>query len=194
MLYGGDTDKFNNFPLNYFAVVEGGVDITTELLLLKFDKIFFTGSTRVGKIVYQAAAKNLTPVTLELGGKSPTFVLPDCNIRLTARRIVWGKFLNAGQSCLAPDYILVHKSIEKEFLEALKFFINKFYKINNDIPDNYVRIINDANFTRLTNLINEEKVYCGANFNREKKFIAPTVLHNVSFDDEVMKEEIFVSC
>ena len=180
-----------NFPSEYFAVVEGGVDIITELLSLKFDKIFFTGSSRVGKIVYQAAAKHLTPVTLEMGGKSPTFVFPDCNINISARRIVWGKFLNAGQSCVAPDYILVHKSIEKEFLAALEKYIVKFFGDRDDIGDNYVRIINDANFDRLTNLIDKDKVYCGAKVNRENKFIGPTVLHNVSFDDEVMKEEIF---
>ncbi len=181
----------SHFPAEYFAVVEGGVDITTELLSYEYDKIFFTGSSRVGKIVYQAAAKHLTPVTLELGGKSPTFVLSDCNINLTAKRIVWGKFLNAGQTCVAPDYILVHKSIEKEFLQALQKFIQKFFGDIDDAKENYVRIINDANFTRLESLIDKEKVYCGAKINREKKFIAPTVLHNVTFDDEVMKEEIF---
>lgn len=181
----------SHFPSNYFAVVEGSVDVTTELLTYKFDKIFFTGSTRVGKIVYQAAAKHLTPVTLELGGKSPTFILSDCNVNLTARRIVWAKFLNAGQSCVAPDYILVHKSIEKEFLQALQKFIQKFFGDIDDVKENYVRIINDENFSRLESLLNKEKVYCGAKVNREKKFIAPTVLHNVTFDDEVMKEEIF---
>ena len=110
----------DNFPSNYFHVVEGGVKETTELLEHPFNKIFFTGSIPVGKIIYQAAAKHLTPVTLELGGKSPTFVLSDTDIKMTAKRIVWAKFLNAGQTCIAPDYILVDQSIEAPLLEALK--------------------------------------------------------------------------
>ena len=109
-----------NFPSNFLHVVEGGIPVTKELLTHRFDKIFFTGSIPVGKIIYQAAAKHLTPVTLELGGKSPTFVLADCDINVTAKRIIWAKFLNAGQTCVAPDYILVDQSIETKFLEALR--------------------------------------------------------------------------
>ncbi|HAV55520.1 MAG TPA: aldehyde dehydrogenase, partial [Aequorivita sp.] len=109
-----------NFDPAYFTVVEGGVEETQELLKQKFDKIFFTGSTRVGKIVYKAAAENLTPVTLELGGKSPAIVTESCNLKVSVRRLVWGKFLNAGQTCIAPDYVLVHKSIEQKFLERAK--------------------------------------------------------------------------
>ena len=114
-----------NFYSKYLKVVEGGVSETTVLLENKFDKIFFTGSPQVGKIVYQAAAKNLTPVTLELGVKSPAFVTEGCNLKMTVKRLVWAKFINAGQTCIAPDYILVHKSIENQFLELLKFEIKK---------------------------------------------------------------------
>ncbi|MCD6544447.1 MAG: aldehyde dehydrogenase [Flavobacteriaceae bacterium] len=180
-----------NFPPEYFRVVEGGVKETTELLENKFDKIFFTGSINVGKIVYQAAAKHLTPVTLELGGKSPTFVMADCNIKVTVQRIVWAKFLNAGQTCVAPDYILVEKSIENEFLAALKNEIDKFHKNNNNIDDNYLRIINANNFERLNNLIDSDKLYCGGIINKENRFISPTVLKGVTFDDKIMKDEIF---
>jgi len=118
----------DNFPSDYFCVVEGGVKETTELLEYRFDKIFFTGSIPVGKIIYQAAAKHLTPVTLELGGKSPAFVLADTDIKMTAKRIVWAKFLNAGQTCVAPDYVLVDKSIKEIFLKALKSEKEKHHK------------------------------------------------------------------
>ena len=135
------------------TVIEGGVETTTELLKQKFDKIFFTGSTNIGKIIYKAAAENLTPVTLELGGKSPTFIFKDCDIKLTAKRIVWAKFLNAGQTCIAPDYLLVEKEIKEKLLDALKTEIELAYPLSNTINENYVQIINDAHFQRLTNLI-----------------------------------------
>ncbi|EPR67945.1 Aldehyde dehydrogenase [Cyclobacterium qasimii M12-11B] len=181
----------DNFPSNYFHVIEGGVKETTELLENRFDKIFFTGSIPVGKIIYQAAAKHLTPVTLELGGKSPTFVLADADIEMTAKRIVWSKFLNAGQTCIAPDYILVDQSIEALFLKALKDEIEANYKNKGDIEENYLRIIDNKNFDRLSKLIETGQVYFGADLNRAKRFIGPTILQNVSFKDEVMKEEIF---
>ena len=180
-----------NFPLEYFYVIEGGVKETTELLENKFDKIFFTGSIPVGRIVYQAAAKHLTPVTLELGGKSPNFVLKGCNIKVTVQRIVWAKFLNAGQTCVAPDYILVEKSIEKEFLTVLKKEIDKYHKNENDIENNYLRIINTNNFERLKSLIDDDKLYCGGKTNKENRFISPTVLNEVTFDDKIMEDEIF---
>ncbi len=180
-----------NFPANYFRVVEGGIKETTELLKHKFDKIFFTGSVPVGKIIYQAAAKQLTPVTLELGGKNPAFVLSDCNIEITAKRIVWAKFFNAGQTCIAPDYVLVDKSIEQEFLAALKKEIEKYHKSDNNIDDNYLRIINTKNFERLSKLIDDDKVFCGGKTNKENRFISPTVMQDVSFEDKVMEDEIF---
>lgn len=181
----------SNFPNEYFCVIEGGVEETTELLNNKFDKIFFTGSIPVGKIIYQSAAKHLTPVTLELGGKSPTFVLSDCNIKISAKRIVWAKFLNAGQTCVAPDYVLVDKSIEQEFLSAVKNEIEEFYQNRGKIKENYLQIINVNNFDRLTKLIDDSKVYCGAEIDRNKRFISPTVLQNISFDDKIMEDEIF---
>jgi aldehyde dehydrogenase (NAD+) len=179
----------DNFDANYFHVIEGGVPETTELLELKFDKIFFTGSTTVGKIVYQAAAKNLIPVTLELGGKSPTIIAKDANLKMAAKRIVWAKFLNSGQTCIAPDYILVDKVVEKSFLELLKIEIQKTdYSIENQ---NYVQIINDKNVQRLAKLIVSEKIYFGGNINEKERIIQPTIMHNCTFEDMVMQEEIF---
>ena len=181
----------DNFPSEYFCVVEGGIKETTELLEHRFDKIFFTGSIPVGKIIYQAAAKHLTPVTLELGGKSPTFVLADTDIKMTAKRIVWAKFLNAGQTCIAPDYVLVDKSIEERFLEALKNEIKEYHKNTENIEENYLRIINVNNFDRLNKLIDNDRLYFGGKTNRNERFISPTILQNISFEDEVMKDEIF---
>ncbi|NPA45164.1 MAG: aldehyde dehydrogenase [Chlorobi bacterium] len=172
-------------------VIEGGVKETQELLSMKFDKIFFTGSIPVGKKIYEAAAKNMTPVTLELGGKSPTFVLDDANIKMTAKRIVWGKFLNAGQTCVATDFILVDKKVEKNLLEELKNQINVQFPSFETIPENYVQIINERNFDRLLNLIEKDKIYFGGSADRAKRLIKPTILHNVSFVDEIMQDEIF---
>ena len=178
-----------NFPEEYVHVIEGGVEETTEILKLKFDKIFFTGSTTVGKIVYEAAAKNLTPVTLELGGKSPVIVSASADFEVAAKRIIWGKFLNGGQTCVAPDYILVDEKVKDSFLDSLKSYIEKF----NYQPDSkeYTRIINDKNFDRLVKLIDHEKVYYGGNFNKEIRYIEPTILSNVTWSDAVMQEEIF---
>ena len=178
-----------NFPPEYLYVFEGGIDETTELLKLKFDKIFFTGSTKVGKIIYKAAAENLTPVTLELGGKSPAIITKEADLEVAAKRIVWGKFLNAGQTCVAPDYLLVEESIQEQFLEMLRKYIKEF----NYQPDSqhYTKIINHKNFDRLIHLIDRNKIYFGGNFNKEKLYIEPTILTNINWDDEVMHEEIF---
>jgi len=181
----------SSFDVNHLTVIEGGVETTTELLKQEFDKIFFTGSTNIGKIIYKAAAENLTPVTLELGGKSPTFILKDCDIKLTAKRIVWAKFLNAGQTCIAPDYLLVEKEIKEQLLAALKTEIELAYPLGNIINENYVQIINDAHFQRLTNLIPTDKIYLGGEYNIEERVINPTILHNINFKDLIMKEEIF---
>jgi aldehyde dehydrogenase (NAD+) len=180
-----------NFDNAYFAVVEGGAAETTEILKLKFDKIFFTGSTKIGRIIYEAAAKQLCPVALELGGKSPTFVLADCDIKVTVKRIVWAKFLNAGQTCVAPDYILVEKKIESKFLEALKREIEKYHEPDTKLNDNYLRIINLNHFKRLNDLIDPEKIYYGGLTNMQERFIGPTVFNNISFEDEIMQDEIF---
>ncbi|MBK9984287.1 MAG: aldehyde dehydrogenase [Saprospiraceae bacterium] len=178
-----------NFDPGYLFAVEGGAMETTELLNQKFDKIFFTGSTAVGKIVYQAAAKNLTPVTLELGGKSPAIITKDSNLKDSAKRIVWSKFLNAGQTCISPDYILIDVSVKEKFLIHLRDYIQKFdYSFENK---NYVQIINDRNFQRLVGLLDKTKVYFGGESDAETRYIAPTILTGVSFDDPIMTEEIF---
>jgi aldehyde dehydrogenase (NAD+) len=178
-----------NFDPSFLYVVEGGVPETTEVLALPFDKIFFTGSTRVGKIVYEAAAKNLTPVVLELGGKSPAIVTKHANIAVAAKRIVWGKFLNAGQTCVATDYILVESSVK----EALaKEIIAQLKTINYaDGAEHYVSIINERNFDRVTALIDPAKVIYGGSTNRANLYIEPTVMDQVTWTDAVMQEEVF---
>ncbi|WP_426278034.1 aldehyde dehydrogenase [Chryseobacterium sp. S-02] len=178
-----------NFPPEYLYVYEAGIDETTELLKLKFDKIFFTGSTKVGKIIYKAAAENLTPVTLELGGKSPAIISKKANLEVAAKRIVWGKFLNAGQTCVAPDYLLVEESIQELFLQLLKKYIKEFnYQADSD---HYTNIINQKNFERLIKLIDKDKIYLGGNFNEKQLYIEPTILNNINWNDKVMQEEIF---
>lgn len=178
-----------NFPPEYLYVYEGGIDETTELLKMEFDKIFFTGSTKVGKIVYKAAAEHLTPVVLELGGKSPAIVTKDADLEVAAKRIVWGKFLNAGQTCVAPDYLFVEESIHEQFLEMLRKYITEF-QYGPD-AEQYTRIINRKNFDRLVKLIPEDKLYFGGNSDTEKLYIEPTLLNNINWEDDVMQEEIF---
>lgn len=180
-----------HFPDDYFYVAEGGVEVTTDLLKHKFDKIFFTGSIPVGKIVYQAAALHLTPVTLELGGKSPAFVLADCNVKVTAQRIVWAKYLNAGQTCVAPDYVLVERSVEEQLCVAIKAEIEQYYCQKGEIRENYLQIITIKHFHRLLTLIDGDKIYYGGESDRERRYISPTVLRDVSFTDKVMDDEIF---
>ncbi|MGL1937032.1 MAG: aldehyde dehydrogenase [Fibrobacterales bacterium] len=180
----------STFPSNFLHVIEGDAHQTTELLSHRFDKVFFTGSTHVGRIVYEAAAKHLTPVTLELGGKSPTFVLADANIAISAKRIAWAKLLNSGQSCVAPDYILVDASIEKEFLAALKVEFDTYYSPAGK-NENYVQIINDTHFDRLHGLIDANHTYSGGHVDKPRRLISPTILTDITFDHEIMKEEIF---
>ncbi len=177
------------FDPNFLKVIQGGVQETTELLKQKFDKIFFTGSTTVGKIIYKAAAEHLTPVTLELGGKSPVIITKDANIKMAAKRIVWGKFLNAGQTCIAPDYLYVDAQISESLLKALTKEIEKArYSFENS---NYVQIINERNFDRLVALLDASKIYYGGQTDKAQRYIAPTLLHTISFDDKIMQEEIF---
>lgn len=179
----------SNFDKSFFHVVEGGVEVTTNLLELKWDKIFFTGSVNVGKIVYKAAAEHLTPVTLELGGKSPAFVTASCNLDVTVNRLVWGKFLNAGQTCIAPDYLMVESSIKDKFLEKLKErIIEMDFSFKNE---NYVQIINDKNYQRLKDLITEEKIYYAGEFDEGSRYFPPVVMSDVSFSDKIMEDEIF---
>ncbi|MDG5800547.1 aldehyde dehydrogenase [Marinilabiliaceae bacterium ANBcel2] len=181
----------NNLSSKFFRVVEGGVSKTQELLDEKFDKIFFTGSSRVGKIVYQAAAKNLTPVTLELGGKSPAFITADADLKMSAKRVIWAKFINAGQTCVAPDYLLVDKRIESAFKRELVKQLKCYPKVADEIDDNYLKIVNQKSTERLVKLIEKDKVFYGGNYSVEHHFIAPTILHNITFEDIVMDEEIF---
>lgn len=178
-----------NFEPHYLAVVEGGIEETTELLNQRFDKIFFTGSTKVGKIVYEAAAKHLTPVTLELGGKSPCIVSKSADLKVAAKRIVWGKFLNAGQTCVAPDYLLVDDTIAQELIDMLIQQI----KNNNYQPesDHYTKIINRKNFDRLKSLIENELIIYGGKTIPDQLFIEPTLLYPANWDIKAMQEEIF---
>ncbi|GAB3641581.1 aldehyde dehydrogenase [Spirosoma arcticum] len=179
----------SNFNPDYFTVVEGGIPETTELLTQQFDIIFFTGSVPVGKIVYQAAAQHLTPVVLELGGKSPVIVTADSNLAITVKRMVWAKLLNSGQTCIAPDYVYVHKSIEHEFLELVAREIKAAdYQAANG---NLVSIVNQRNTARIANLINPEKIYSGGSYDIQERFIEPTVLSGITWEDKVMQEEIF---
>jgi aldehyde dehydrogenase (NAD+) len=178
-----------HFAPEYFKVVEGGVPETTALLEQTFDKIFFTGSTSVGRIVYQAAARNLTPVTLELGGKSPAIFTPGCDLAVSVKRLVWAKFLNAGQTCIAPDYALVHESVLAEFLEKTKHEIgaSRFSLANG----NYVQIINERNTARIIDLIDPAKVCVGGDHVLAERYVAPTVMAGVAWSDKIMAEEIF---
>ena len=177
------------FDPQLFTVVLGGVAETTALLSERFDKIFFTGSPAVGRIVYQAAAKHLTPVTLELGGKSPAILTPSADLPTAIKRLVWAKFLNAGQTCIAPDYVFVHESIYHECLGLLQQEIeNNQYAVANK---NYVQIINERNLARLEQLLDKDKIAFGGQIDREKRTISPTLLKDVSFDDAIMQEEIF---
>ncbi|KMQ50749.1 betaine aldehyde dehydrogenase [Chitinispirillum alkaliphilum] len=180
-----------NFDPQFLAVVNGGVEETKVLLKHPFDKIFFTGSTAVGKLVMKAAAENLTPVALELGGKSPAIVDRNAKLDTAAKKIVWGKFNNAGQTCIAPDYVLVDQSVAEEFIEKIKSTIIKFYGENPQSSNDYSRIINESHVNRLSKLIDCKKVVHGGTTDPEDKFIAPTIMTNVSLDDPVMKEEVF---
>lgn len=179
------------FDSSFISVVEGGKEVTQQLLEEKFDHIFFTGSTQVGKIIMSAAAKQLTPVTLELGGKSPCIVDGNTHLEYTARRIVWGKFLNAGQTCVAPDYLLVDRKIKKDLLEHLKQIIQEFYGTTPETSPDYARIINQHHFQRLCELLKTGEIVVGGDTNPSDYYIAPTVIDGVSPEEGVMQEEIF---
>ena len=181
----------NVFDKNHVEVIEGGVEVSQNLLSQRWDYIFFTGSVAVGKIVAKAAAEYLTPITLELGGKNPCIIDETANLKLAAKRIVWGKFINAGQTCIAPDYLLVHKSVKLEFTEHLKQEITNAYGENPELSPDFTRIINTKNWERLLNLIEPEKVVFGGQSNKETCFLAPTLIDETSLDSEIMKEEIF---
>lgn len=179
------------FDEEYVAVVTGGRAENQYLLDQQFDFIFFTGSKTVGKLVMNKASVHLTPIVLELGGKSPVVVDKSANIKMTARRLVFGKYLNVGQTCVAPDYVLCHESVEEEFLEAVVREIKIQFGEDTLHSDSYGKIINEKHFDRITGLIDPDKVYYGGASDRETRKIEPTVMRGVTWDDAVMGEEIF---
>lgn len=179
------------FDSSYIAAIQGGVEISQQLLAEKFDHIFFTGGPKVGKIIMEAAAKHLTPVTLELGGKSPCIVDSDIQIKYTAKRIVWGKFINAGQTCIAPDYLLVNQTVQPDLLQAIKQAIREFYGEDPAQSPDYSRIISQNHFSRLTAFLKEGEIVAGGQTNREDRYISPTVIDGISWESPVMQEEIF---
>ena len=195
------TKLLSEFNPEYISVVEGGRGANTTLLDEKFDLIFFTGSTTVGKLVMEKASKHLTPVILELGGKSPCIVDKSANLDLAAKRFVWAKLVNAGQTCVAPDYLLVHKEIKNQFIEKIKLYVEKMYGKAPESNQEYAKIINEQHFQRLLNIINNTKasatpnidgeVICGGAFNTSTLQIAPTIIDNCSFDAIAMEEELF---
>jgi aldehyde dehydrogenase (NAD+) len=181
----------NNFDEGYLKVVLGGVEESKALLEQRFDYIFFTGGTEIGRYIYMAAAKHLTPVTLELGGKSPCIVDENIQLTHTSRRILWGKFSNAGQTCVAPDYLLVNKKIKAKLIEQMKEHLKEFYGDDPQQSPDYARIISTRHFDRLNRLLSSGKVIHGGQTDRENKYISPTLLEGVTLEDAVMQEEIF---
>jgi aldehyde dehydrogenase (NAD+) len=179
------------FPKEYVSVIQGGREANKTLLEQKFDYIFFTGSVTVGKLVMRAASEHLTPVTLELGGKSPCIVDETANLELAAKRIIWGKFLNSGQTCVAPDYLLVHHSVKEALLKKMKKYIHQFYGDDACMNDNFPKIINEKHFDRLLDLMNNENIVIGGTSSRERNQISPTILNNINWNSPVMAEEIF---
>lgn len=180
-----------NFPRELFYVQEGGVEETTELLEQKFDKIFFTGSTEVGKIVMKAAAEHLSSVTLELGGKNPAIIMPDCNLKLTAKRLTWGKFHNNGMACVSPDQIYVHESIREDLIREIKKNITKIFGADPSQSPALPRMVSEKQYHRVLSLINSKKVVAGGRSDPEDLYIAPTVMDGVQAGDAVMQQEIF---
>lgn len=180
-----------NFPSEYISVVQGGREVAEALLAERFDSIFFTGSTAVGRAVMAAAARYLTPVTLELGGKCPCLVCADAPLEITARRIVWGKFMNAGQTCVAPDFILADSRIAAPLLEQLKLAVVKFYGEDPHKSPEYGRIVNDRHFDRLTAYLANGRIAHGGKTDSADLYMAPTILTDVPPDAPVMRDEIF---
>jgi acyl-CoA reductase-like NAD-dependent aldehyde dehydrogenase len=179
------------FDPEYIAVVEGGVAVSQAVLNEKFDHIFFTGGTAIGKIVMAAAAKHLTSVTLELGGKSPCIVDSDIDLKTAAKRIVWGKFINAGQTCIAPDYLLVDRRIKPQLIEAMTAALHEFYGEDPANSPDYGRIVSDRHFERLVHLMQAGQPIVGGQIDASDRYIAPTLLEQVDLDALLMQEEIF---
>ncbi|KAM9331702.1 aldehyde dehydrogenase family 3 member A2-like [Pholidichthys leucotaenia] len=174
-----------------YPVVTGGVPETQELLRQKFDHIFYTGNSIVGKVIMEAAAKHLTPVTLELGGKSPCYIDKNCDISLACRRVAWGKYTNCGQTCIAPDYILCEPSIQDRVIQEIRKFIKEFYTDNPKACPDYGRIINQRHFKRVMAMLEDSTIAVGGENDESDCYIAPTVLRDVKPDAKVMQEEIF---
>ncbi|MEO9023040.1 MAG: aldehyde dehydrogenase family protein [Ginsengibacter sp.] len=181
------------FEQHYIKVIAGnGAEVVPELINdFRFDHIFYTGGTAVGKEIYKLAANSLVPVTLELGGKSPCIVEADADIKVAAKRIVLGKFLNAGQSCIAPDYVLVHKSVKEKLLNALSETIQHFYTKDSSSSYDYGKIIHPKRFQKLISFLQEGNLFYGGKYDEATLYIEPTLLTGISMDDTVMKEEIF---
>ncbi|MBS4534516.1 aldehyde dehydrogenase [Clostridium sp. D2Q-14] len=180
-----------SFNEDYIKFIPGGSSISKEILNEKLDYIFFTGSTSVGKSIMKIASENLTPITLELGGKSPTIVDIDVDIPLAAKRIIWGKFINAGQTCIAPDYILVQRDIKDELINEMKKYIVEFYGQNPKESEDYPRIINKDQYDRLSKLLLNGNILHGGRTDEGELYIEPTLIDNITWEDEIMKEEIF---
>lgn len=179
------------FDPHFLHVVQGGADLASQLVKMPFDKIFFTGSTRIGKIVARCAAEKLVPVTLELGGKSPVLITRNADLQTAARRVAWGKMLNAGQTCIAPDHVLIHHTVAHEFL---KLTAREFDKYDASVPcinSPFARIINKDHFRRLTRLIDGHKVYRGNIADPQRLYLSPTIIYPASYQDRCMQEEIF---
>lgn len=181
----------DTFDPSYIAVAEGDASVSQQLLAEKFDHIFFTGGTAIGKIVMAAAAKHLTPVTLELGGKSPCIVDSDIHLDRTAKRIAWGKLINAGQTCISPDYLLVQRQIKDDLVDRLKHYIQEFYGENPAQSPDYGRIIHRRHFDRLIAFLDKGEIIFGGDYHADDRYLAPTLIDGVTWDDPVMQEEIF---
>ncbi|QCR31610.1 aldehyde dehydrogenase [Lysinibacillus sp. SGAir0095] len=182
-----------SFDTSFIRVVEGEKEEVTHLIQAPFDYIFFTGSVAVGKVVMRAAAENLTPITLELGGKSPAIVDQTANLEVAAKRIVWGKFNNTGQTCVAPDYLFVHSSIYDKFIKELQKSIVQFYGVDASESNDYGRIVNSRQFNRLQGLLEKEKenITFGGKFDAENLYMEPTILENIEWSSPIMEDEIF---
>ncbi|MBO7342853.1 MAG: aldehyde dehydrogenase family protein, partial [Alistipes sp.] len=179
------------FDEKYIAVVQGNRDVNTSLLEQRYDVIFFTGSPSLGRIVMQAAAKHLTPVVLELGGKSPCIVDKGADVKIAAQRIAWGKTLNAGQTCIAPDYLLIHHSLQQQFIEEFKLAVERLHGKDPRSSQHYVRLVNDRAWERVASYLKDGRVVAGGEHIREERYIAPTLLSDVNPSAPVMQEEIF---
>ncbi|WP_371869281.1 aldehyde dehydrogenase [Staphylococcus pragensis] len=183
----------STFAPEYISTVEGGIEETQALINLPFDYMFFTGSEKVGQVVYEAASKNLVPVTLELGGKSPVIVDETANIKVASDRISFGKFTNAGQTCVAPDYILVNRKVKNELIQALKQSIREFYGKDIQQSPDFGRIVNDKHFNRLSELlaVHQNEITFGGNTDAAERYIEPTILEGINPISKIMQEEIF---